>query len=777
LDIAYVHSYSQTDYTLFYKWGGVLAGADGTLLFWVWLIALSLFIQEIFEYRKEKRHRNKNNDLSFADDKTLFVLVRLIVSIVIISFLYLIISIDLFGPTDSRSLLAYPNGYGLHANLHTPLMIAHPPMEFAGYAFLTIPMAAGLAYLITRKGKWTNISLQWGRWAWFFYLLGIGIGGLWAYIVLGWGGFWAWDPIETVNLIPFIFLTAFVHGQLFDHKRKLFRNIAILLAIISLLTSFLATFVTRSGLWISVHDFAEVNEKEAGIRLIKIIEVVESAEFFIIGMFLMLTITAILFTFYIMKPYIRKGNNGQRILPIIPSLFIGFMLILSIYIIYDVISFIETAFYVTSMLNLENSLDGSIFIFIMLLTIPVFWMYYASDSNPWQDFKTSEKKFKDYINDKNILTFALILLIIGAGITTYLLLASVNGASREVYDSQAPIIVLPMVIVLSIYMVWKKIGRKNVLYFASAMIASSIIGYLIYPDNTIISATFPLLIIALLASLYKIFKSALSTSNSNKNLNAAGILLISSGIIGMLMWGAPPSTVTFFSYYFRPDFAIALIMFILATLAVVGGIFTIQRVYFQWVVFGGIAGIISMGYYIGMGLAIFAMVLIIMSKKEFIYDSINTTKKAVSKKLIYSIRLVWTHIIHLAFIIFVIGYLLSTYMAVETQTDDVSSNQFFDMDLNEPLEFDGYEFKFVKSEGIITPENNDIEMMYVFIEVYQDGQLLTVANPYMKWAEHMNHYHQFVYVENIIIKDFYFIVRGFFEPSQGWIVSMGEPGV
>ncbi|MHA2054862.1 MAG: hypothetical protein ACW99F_14845, partial [Candidatus Hodarchaeales archaeon] len=73
LDIAYVHSYSQTDYTLFYKWGGVLAGADGTLLFWVWLIALSLFIQEIFEYRKEKRHRNKNNDLSFADDKTLFV--------------------------------------------------------------------------------------------------------------------------------------------------------------------------------------------------------------------------------------------------------------------------------------------------------------------------------------------------------------------------------------------------------------------------------------------------------------------------------------------------------------------------------------------------------------------------------------------------------------------------------------------------------------------------------------------------------------------------------
>ncbi|MEE9151653.1 MAG: cytochrome c biogenesis protein CcsA [Thermoplasmata archaeon] len=779
LHIEYVHSYTRTDYTLFYKWGGILAGAKGSLLFWVWLIALSLILEEFIQDRKERRHRTTNGgDDSRTDERALFVWVRLIVIIIIMAFLYLLINIDMFRPTEALALRNYPDGYGLHANLHTPLMIAHPPAVFAGYAFTTIPMAAGLAYLITGKGKWTNISLQWGRWAWFFYCLGIGIGGLWAYIVLGWGGYWAWDPIEIVNLIPLLPLTAFVHGQLYDHNRKMFRNVSILLIVVTLILSLLATFVTRSGLWVSVHDFAEVEVKEAGLRLITIMETNGSAHFFVTFMFAMLIITAILFTWHLMRPYIGETNPERRkVLPLTPTLYIGLMLILLVYVLIAPISFVYTAILVATLIGLGNGYFGGIIIFAVLMAIPVAWMFYVSEEEI-EEAGSGDKKnaFSSLINDKNLMMITIFLLSIGAAITTFMLMMGINGIQREVFDSRAPLIALPLIIVLAACMVWRSLGRKNTLTMVVVMVAAGIIGYLLFPEPAIVGIALPILFIALFTAIYKVLIVTDGGKKVTWKLRLGGALLVSSGILGMIMWGAPPSRVALFSMYFVPTFEIAVFGFIFSSLAVVGGFFAAKRASFKLAVFGGICGLLVLGYFVGTVLSAIALVLIIASYREFSIDAKERISGRISRKLKRDFRLVWSHIIHLGLIVFIIGYVLSTYLVVETADDEAMQNRFHNMSRQDTLEFDGYEFKLVGSEGTTAENRVGYEIVEVLIEIYKDGELLSVAKPHMKWAEHMNHYHQFVYVENVVLKDIYFIVRGFYTPSQGWIYSMGGEG-
>jgi cytochrome c-type biogenesis protein CcmF len=198
LHIMYVHGYTHSSYALYYKLAGAWAGQKGSIMLWTWLIAVALTIEESIQWRRQLK---SNTEPARSGIGTW---VRLIAMIVLIAFIGLLIQIEMFKVTDPFSLSLFPEGRGLNPLLLTPLMIAHPPLEFIAYALVTIPFAAALTYLVTGNRKWVDISLQWGRLAWLFYTLAIGIGALWAYTVLGWGGYWAWDPVETVNLIPWI---------------------------------------------------------------------------------------------------------------------------------------------------------------------------------------------------------------------------------------------------------------------------------------------------------------------------------------------------------------------------------------------------------------------------------------------------------------------------------------------------------------------------------------------------------------------------------------------
>jgi cytochrome c-type biogenesis protein CcmF len=132
-------------------------------------------------------------------------------------------------------------------------MVIHPPLLFFGYAFVTIPFAAAIAHALTRDRAWTDMSLRWSRAAWMFLTLGLGVGAVWAYVVLGWGGYWGWDPVEVSSLVPWVTLTAFLHAQLKNRRRAEYGVMGPVLGLVTFVLVVFATYVTRGGAWVSVH--------------------------------------------------------------------------------------------------------------------------------------------------------------------------------------------------------------------------------------------------------------------------------------------------------------------------------------------------------------------------------------------------------------------------------------------------------------------------------------------------------------------------------------------
>ena len=149
-------------------------------------------------------------------------------------------------------------GNGLNALLVNFWMTVHPPLMFIGYATMTIPFAAAIVYLFTKEDGWEELGRQWARFTWLFLGMGIAVGGVWAYLVLGWGGFWAWDPVETASFIPWLTLTAFMHAASLHRKNKATFSIAApILAVVSFILVLYAAIVVRSGIFNSVHAFGD----------------------------------------------------------------------------------------------------------------------------------------------------------------------------------------------------------------------------------------------------------------------------------------------------------------------------------------------------------------------------------------------------------------------------------------------------------------------------------------------------------------------------------------
>jgi cytochrome c-type biogenesis protein CcmF len=252
--IHYVWAFSSRHHPLLYKLSGVLAGQEGTLLFWAFLISIGgLWLVE-----------KEGFDSPFPRKaQTLVLLLGAF-------FLFLTLSDSPFAtiyevyPELPPDFLP-PDGAGLNPLLLDPWMAVHPALVFIGYASLTVPFAVAIAYLFeSLRGEtrglhrmWVRSASYWGRIAWLFLTLGISVGGVWAYKVLGWGGFWAWDPVETASYIPWVMLTGALHA-LAEHRRE--REKYTILTPVLFAFSFslvvYATLVTRSGFFESVHAFS-----------------------------------------------------------------------------------------------------------------------------------------------------------------------------------------------------------------------------------------------------------------------------------------------------------------------------------------------------------------------------------------------------------------------------------------------------------------------------------------------------------------------------------------
>ncbi len=236
-NVEYVANYSDRSLALIYTISGVWAGASGSLLLWAWI--LSLFIMAV-SFRERK-------------DKITGYALTILLSVNIF-FISLLLTIS--NPFQRLSFTPEDGG-GLNPLLQNHGMLFHPPTLFIGYAGLTIPFAFALAGLISESELWVFRVRKWMLFSWMFLGLGIWFGGWWSYTVLGWGGYWAWDPVENASLIPWLMSSALLHSVMLQESRRGMKLWNILLGIGTFETVILATFLTRSGVIGSVHSFGQ----------------------------------------------------------------------------------------------------------------------------------------------------------------------------------------------------------------------------------------------------------------------------------------------------------------------------------------------------------------------------------------------------------------------------------------------------------------------------------------------------------------------------------------
>jgi cytochrome c-type biogenesis protein CcmF len=243
-NVEYVASYTSRNLPIFYTWSALYAGQKGSLLFWASVLSLFGSLAMVFTSR---RHR------------ALLPYVAGVVCTVATFF----ISVMLFGQANPFHRLAYTplDGSGLNPQLQNPGMVFHPPMLYLGYISITIPFAFAMAALLSKRldVDWLVAIRKWTLLSWLFLSVGICLGMWWAYVELGWGGYWAWDPVENASLLPWLTMTAFLHSVMVQEKRGMLKKWNLALIIGSWLLSIFGTFITRSGVISSVHSFTQSN--------------------------------------------------------------------------------------------------------------------------------------------------------------------------------------------------------------------------------------------------------------------------------------------------------------------------------------------------------------------------------------------------------------------------------------------------------------------------------------------------------------------------------------
>jgi cytochrome c-type biogenesis protein CcmF len=253
--IAYVAENSHSALPFMYRLTAVWGAHEGSILLWIFILNIWTIVYSL-----------KKNDV-------LQPVVLAVLGIISFSFL----SFLLLTSNPFLSALFPSNGHDLNPLLQDPGFVIHPPMLYTGYVGFSVAFAITQAALLNGKldQVWAKMTRQFATAAWCFLTLGIALGSWWAYRVLGWGGFWFWDPVENASLLPWLSGTALIHVLVLVERRGVAKSWAALLAIVSFILSLLGTFLVRSGVLVSAHTFA--NDPARGIFLLLLLALLTTA--------------------------------------------------------------------------------------------------------------------------------------------------------------------------------------------------------------------------------------------------------------------------------------------------------------------------------------------------------------------------------------------------------------------------------------------------------------------------------------------------------------------
>ena len=277
--VAYILHHTNRSLHPAYKFSALWSGQEGSLLLWAWLLSAYGFVLRL-------RHRVDIRLTAFAG--TILAAVQ-VFFLLLLNFAAPPFAIQP-GPVAT-------DGFGLNPLLQYPEMVIHPPMLYLGYVGFAVPFAFALGALMMRYPgeKWIHITRRWTMVTWLFLTCGICLGMHWAYAVLGWGGYWGWDPVENASLMPWLTGTAFLHSVMMQEKRGMMKSWNVWLIFSTFMLTILGTLLTRSGLVQSVHAFAQ-----------------SSIGDWFYG-FLLITFAVCLFTFFKQRDHLKTENKLESI--------------------------------------------------------------------------------------------------------------------------------------------------------------------------------------------------------------------------------------------------------------------------------------------------------------------------------------------------------------------------------------------------------------------------------------------------------------------------------
>ncbi len=263
-----------------YKFSALWSGQEGSLLLWAWLLAAYGFVLRV---------RHKVDVMLSAYASTILAAVQ--------TFFLLLVTFATHPFSIVPGGVAPADGFGLNPLLQYPEMVIHPPMLYLGYVGFSVPFAFALGALMMRYPgeKWIHITRRWTMVTWLFLTCGICLGMHWAYAVLGWGGYWGWDPVENASFLPWLTGTAFLHSVMMQEKRGMMKGWNVWLIFITFLLTILGTNLTRSGLVSSVHAFAQ-----------------SSIGSWFTG-FMVLVFAVCLFTYFYQRDHLRAENKLESL--------------------------------------------------------------------------------------------------------------------------------------------------------------------------------------------------------------------------------------------------------------------------------------------------------------------------------------------------------------------------------------------------------------------------------------------------------------------------------
>ncbi|HVL86464.1 MAG TPA: cytochrome c biogenesis protein CcsA [Candidatus Thermoplasmatota archaeon] len=743
VDVSYYYVWNYTDAStpLYLRIAGLWAGQAGSAFLW------TIFVGAAVAYEERLQDRHPVGGPAFR------AALRAVALAVLCAFVVWTITLDPFAPSSQYHLSAFtgffervpdyagavpavcapgarpttcaPQGFGLNPLLTTPFMAVHPPIQLAAYALVVPLFAAACAFLATDDPAWSRVAKAWGRIAWLLFALGLGIGALWAYYVLSFGGFWAWDPVEVGDLLPWIALTGLLHATVVHERKGGLGWYLPLLAALPLLLTLLATFVTRSALWISAHAFdvgTSAIVPDPFERAMIVLSTKPAVSYVASLLFLATFVVGALFLLRFRR--LRPAELSRLDAPV--AVLAGLYLVLGLVGALDPARLVAGALSAAHALGLGNLVLGFGALGVLLVGVPLAAMVRAlpegSDEHSSQGWLAS-------ITETQLLHGAVVLLSLGLAVTASVLLLGVNlsiPSMAAFYNSREPFVVVPLALLLAFTFTHRRLGRAGALAMVVATLGAGLAGYALFPSHRLLALGAPILLFALFAAVHKVVATGASGSAASRETRWAGALLVLASLLGVLFWASPPTVLSL------PGATVALSLWQVpvglaaSALAFAAGVATMHGRSRALALLGGAAGVLAFGYGVGLALSVVALALSLSGRASFDRAGVASSLRASRAKLFGAAQ----HLGHVGLVLILVGYGASTFHATTSDFRDLVNP----LERGVPASVAGYDLLFSDSTGVDADGDGVFEEVTAHVQVWREGRYLDTATVTLYWV-------------------------------------------